>query len=103
MIRRLLAVSSNRDVNLQRILEHEVSAVLFAIFHDDGSMRKSVKSDLAKKLESNFEELQSLPQEEISTAYIIDCMALLQALPSSSFTSFNDLAKIVLQRILFFT
>ena len=51
MIRRLLAVSSNRDVNLQSILEHEVSAVPFAIFHDDRSMRKSVKYDLAKKLE----------------------------------------------------
>ena len=76
MFRILLAVSSNRDVKRQSILELENLSNLI----------------------SNCEELQSLPQDKIGTAYIIYGETLLQALQSSSFTSFNDHAKIVLQR-----
>jgi hypothetical protein len=48
-------------------------------------MRKTSKSDLAKKLES--------------TACIINGMALLQALDESKFDTFDGLALVVMQRI----
>ncbi len=48
LFRRLLSVSKTRDIDLQKVLEHGLAA---ALFNDDGTMRKTNKSDLAKKLE----------------------------------------------------
>ena len=55
-------------------------------------MRKTTKADLAKKLEFNCDEIQALTvSRDIHTAYIIDGVALLQALDESKFDTFNDL------------
>jgi hypothetical protein len=75
-------VSKKRDVSLETVLEHELATVPPALFHDDGSMRKTVKSDLAKKLEASCEEVHSL-SSGVTTAYVIDGMALLQCLKES--------------------
>ena len=99
LFRRLLAVSKQREVDLHKVLEHELAAVPPALFHDDGTMRKSTKSDLAKKLEAGCDEVHTLPKIHGNSAYIIDGMAMLQALHESSFQSFDDLGKIILQRI----
>ena len=96
LFRRLLAVSKTRNVSLENVLTHELAAVPPALFQDDGSMRKTTKADLAKKLESNCEELNVLPPERPnSTAYIIDGMAFVQGLKESQFITFNDLANVV--------
>ena len=50
LFRRLLAVSKQRDVNLEQVLSHELAPVPPSIFNDDGTMRKTTKTDLAKKL-----------------------------------------------------
>ena len=63
-------------------------------------MRKTTKADLAKKLESNCDEFQVLAvSNDNHFAYIIDGMALLQALDESKFDTFNDLGLVVMQRI----
>ena len=49
LFRYLLAVTKTRDIYLQKVLEH--ADVPPAIFNDGGKMRKTNKSDLAKKLE----------------------------------------------------
>ena len=49
--RRLLGVSKSRDVDLRKVLQYELAAVPPALFHGDGTMRKTNKADLAKKLE----------------------------------------------------
>ena len=47
---RLLAVSKQRDVNLEQVLSHELAPVPHSLFNDDGTMRKTTKADLANTL-----------------------------------------------------
>ena len=82
------------------MLTHELAPVTPSLFNDDGTMRKTSKADLAKKLESNCDEIQVLgDSDEHDTACIIDGMALLQALDDSRFDTFDDLGLVVMQRI----
>jgi len=82
------------------VLTHELAPVPPSLFNDDGTMRKTSKADLAKKLESNCDEIQVLgDSDEHDTACIIDGMALLQALDDSRFDTFDDLGLVVMQRI----
>ena len=53
LFRRLLGVSKSRDVDMRKVLQYELAAIPPALFHGDGTMRKTNKADLAKKLESN--------------------------------------------------
>ena len=70
-----------------------------SLFYDDGSMRKTTKADLAKKLESVIEDTQQLPNVEEPSAYIIDGMALLQSLHDSGFRTVNELGECVWKKI----
>ena len=99
LFRRLLAVSKQREVSLETVMSHELAAVPPSLFYDDGSMRKTTKADLAKKLEAVTEEIQQLPNVAEPSAYIIDGMALLQSLNDSGFQTFNDLAECVWKKI----
>ena len=100
LFRRLLAVSKQRDVNLEQVLSHELAPVPPSLFNDDGTTRKTAKAELAKKLESNCDEIQVLAvSHDNHTAYIIHGMALLQALDESKFDTFNDLGLVVMQII----
>ena len=100
LFRRLLAVSKQRDVSLEEVLTHELAPVPPSLFNDDGTMRKTTKADLAKKLESNCDEIQVLEEtDDRHTAYIIDGMALLQAMDESKFDTFDDFGLVVMQRI----
>ena len=76
---RMLVVSKFRDINLETVLKYELATVPPSLFHDDGMMKKAVKSDLTKRLEENCTVLQTLPLA-VNTAYIIDGIALLQSL-----------------------
>lgn len=106
LFRRLLAVSQSRNVDLRKVLCYELAAVPPALFHEYGSMRKTAKADLTKKLEANCADvLAELPQisaihEPTSSAYIIDGMAMIQSLDENHFTTFQDLATIVQKRLL---
>ena len=71
LFRRLLAVSKHRDINLEKVLEHELAAIPPSLFNEDGTLRKTIKSDLVKKLESVCGEVHSRPTFA-SIAYIID-------------------------------
>ena len=96
LFRRLLAVSKQRHVNLEQVLSHELAPVPPSLFNDDGTMRKTTKAELANKLESNCDEIQVLAvSHDNHTAYIIDGMALLQALDESKFDTFNYLGLVM--------
>ncbi len=99
LFRRLLAVSKQREVSMETVMSHELAAVPPSLFYDDGSMRKTTKADLAKKLEAVVEETQQLPNVKEPSAYIIDGMALLQSLNDSAFQTFNDLGECVWKKI----
>ena len=100
LFRRLLAVSKKRDVSLEQVLTHELAPVPPSLFNNDGTMQKTNKADLAKKLEANCEEVQVLePSDQHDTAYVIDGMALLQALDEAQFDTFDDLGRTIMQKI----
>lgn len=89
---------------MRKVLSYELAAVPPSMFHDDGSVRKTNKADLAKKLEANMDEILVLPSQNSPTssqsaAYLIDGMAMCQAMNENHFKTFNDLGKMVLDRI----
>ena len=89
---RLQAEAKQIDDNLEQVFSHELAPVTPSLFNDGGTMQKTTKADLAKKLESNCYDIQALAvSHDKHTAYIIDGMALLQALDESKFDTFNDL------------
>lgn len=104
LFRRLLAVANNRDIDMKEVLQHELASVPPALFHDDGSMRKTNKAELAKKLESLTDEVNELPIQPApstkSTAYIIDGMAMIQALNEAHFKTFDELGSVVLKQVM---
>ena len=102
LFRRLFAISQQRDIDLRTVLQYELVAVPPSLFNADG-FRKTVKSDLAKCLESNCEEVHQLsPPDSTSstTLYVIDGMAMVQSLNESQFQTFNDLGELVLRKIM---
>ena len=81
LFRHLFVISQQRDIDLRTVLQYELAAVPSALFNADGSMRKTVKSDLAKCLESNCEEFHWLSSPDSTsnvTIYTIDGMAMVQ-------------------------
>ena len=57
-----------------------------SMFHEDGTMRKSCKSDLVKQFENEISPVLSL------TTYIRDGMALVQCMDAKKHRTFGDLA-----------
>lgn len=100
LFRRLLCVARHREINLKDVLSHELTPVPPALFHDDGSMRKVTKSDLATKLEECVEKETVLEKAaHTPTAYIIDGMSLVQGVNEAHFETFDDLGQIILKRL----
>ena len=61
LFRRLFAISQQRDIDLRTVLQYELTAVPPSLFNADSSMRKTVKSDLAKCLESTAKKFTNFP------------------------------------------
>ena len=62
------------------------------MFHEDGTMRKSCKSDLVKQFENEVSPVLSLPDFDTSlTTYIRDGMALVQCMDAKKHRTFGDL------------
>ena len=101
LFRRLLSVAKHREIDLREVLSFELTPVPPALFHNDGTMRKSVKSDLAHKLEETVpQETEMKTKCSISTAYIIDGMAFLQSMNESLFKTFDDLGEVVIKKLI---
>jgi len=101
LFRRLLAVSKYREIDMREVLQYELAGVPTSMFHDDGKMRKTKKSDLADKLEENGPEIVVLPPASVNTdAYLIDGMAMIQGLNDNHFKTFDDVGKLVLKRLI---
>jgi len=101
--RRLLAVSKNCDVDMRKVLLYELAEVPPSMFHDDGCIRKTNKSDLAKKLEANADEMLALPHQDSptslqSSAYLIDGIAMCQALNQNHFKTSDEPGNVVRKR-----
>ena len=69
LFRRLLAVSKLRAIDLRDVLKYELTAVSPALFNDDGTLRKTSKGELAKKVEPVCNEVHVL----CCTSHSVDC------------------------------
>ncbi|CAG9760430.1 unnamed protein product [Ceutorhynchus assimilis] len=94
MFRRIICAARFQEMDLSNILSYELSSVPASLFHEDGSMRKTTKSDLAKKLES-FTEIITTINTNVNS-YVIDGMVLIREVNLSSITTFNDFGRMFL-------
>lgn len=78
----------------KKVLEHELTVVPPSLFNDDGTMRKTMKSELAKKLEEPCLPVHTLSPGK-RTAYLTDGMALLQGLNETPFSTFRDIGLLI--------
>ena len=70
------------------------------MFHEDGTMRKSCKSDLVKQFENEVCPVLSLPDFDTSlTTYIRDGMALVQCMDAKKHITFGDLATVYCRQL----
>ena len=94
VFRRALALANCRnDVTVDKVLSYPIGPIPTAIFHDDGTMRKTCKVDLAHQLEQDVLVSPALPIFDISkTTYIRDGMALLQSVDTNKDRNCGELA-----------
>ena len=77
---------------IDNILSHPVGPIPVSMFHEDGTMRKSCKSDVEKQFENEDSPVLSLPDFDPSlTTYIGDGMALVQCMDAKKHRTFGDL------------
>ena len=85
VFRRALTLANCRqDVTLETVLSHPVGPVPASMFHDDGTMRKCVKADLAHGLEDGVNSLVELNNTNKDLSVLIrDAKAIIQATQAS--------------------
>ena len=95
VFRRALTLTKFReDVSVERVLSYPIGPVPTSFFHDDGTMRKCNKSDIAKELESVAGSVSSFSQFNLSSTVLIrDGMNLIESIGVSRISTFGDLAK----------
>ena len=90
---RLLIASRSRDIDLREVLKYELDSVPCALAHPDGSLRKTTKSVFLGILEEQVQALPRLPVDDrMSTAYVIDGMAVVQMMKNAGSVTFGELA-----------
>ena len=82
------------------MLKYELDSVPCALAHPDGSLRKTTKSVFLGILEEQVQALPRLPVDDrISTAYVIDGMAVVQMMKNAGSATFGELANRYFQLI----
>ena len=102
VFRRALKVAQVRhDVTMKSVLSQPVTSIPTSLFNEDGTFRKTTKSDLIHELESKVESLHldNTPIIYDHHVYIRDGMAELQSMGGHHHT-FEDLAKSYLTKLL---
>ena len=99
IFRRALVLASSRDdVTVENVLSFPIGPIPMSLFHDDGTMMKTCKADLAHQLENEVSAIGTLPPFNPSlTCLIRNGMALFQALNVKLYKTFGDLASAFLK------
>eukprot|EP00058_Branchiostoma_floridae_P022022 XP_002607512.1 hypothetical protein BRAFLDRAFT_69943 [Branchiostoma floridae] len=92
LLGRLVIAARSRQIDLKDVLKYELCAIPLSITHADGSLRKPNKSLLLAELEKDIEAHPRLPPSDMSTAYIIDGIAMVQSVQTGGASFFGDLA-----------
>ena len=73
-----MIVANVREVNIREVLAYELSLVPCSLAHNDESLRKATKCDLASALEDGINSLARLPVLASFVVFIVDGMTLIQ-------------------------
>jgi hypothetical protein len=65
MFRRILSAARHRDLDFSNLLKYELTTVPSSLFFEDGSMRKSPKAELGKKIKSFCQPLFEIKEDSI--------------------------------------
>ena len=88
----MIVIAESRSLSMKDVLSHPLGPLPWSLASTDGSLRKTNKSALARKLESNIPPAESIPRP---CATIIDCMSLVQKLKGDQKT-FSEVADTLL-------
>ena len=84
----MIVIAESRSLSMKDVLSHPLGPLPWSLASTDGSLRKTNKSALARKLESNIPPAESIPRP---CATIIDGMSLVQKLKGDQKT-FSEVA-----------
>lgn len=87
----MIVIAEARKLSIKEVLKHPLGPIPWSLATPDGSLRKTTKSTLAKELQKNVPEVESMQQ----SACIIDGMAMVQKV-KGDLKTFADIADSVL-------
>ena len=93
---RLLIIQRSRSIDLEKVLNFELSPYPLSLCHLDGTMTKTVKSMLFACLAEKIPQLTSVPQ---NTQSIYDGMVLFHKLPKTIET-FGEISDYIIRKVL---
>ncbi len=93
---KMILIANNRELNLENVLNHPLGPLPWSLANGDGSMKKTAKARLAKKLEALINPAEVI---EKPSACIIDAMSVVQKCPGEGKT-FAQIGKDVLNTCL---
>lgn len=97
---RLCVVSQARHIEFEKVFCYSLSELPLSLTCSDGSMAKTVKSQLLHTLEIDIPDSQVRVKHLAAPALIFDTMAIAQALPKSSLPgTFKALAEFTLNKL----
>ncbi|CAC5356829.1 unnamed protein product [Mytilus coruscus] len=101
VFRRALSLTKCRDdVSVETVLSYPICPIPIALLHDDGTMRKTNKSDLAHELDNLVESVPNIPPfDHSATVLIRDGMSLVQSFDVERMSTFGDLAKSYIMQV----
>ena len=92
----MILVAENRELDMKEVLSHPLGPLPWSLAYGDGSIRKTIKSVLAKELMKTITAPEVIP---VDRATIIDGMGLIQKMKPTDKT-FSELAMSVLSQVI---
>ena len=90
----MILIGQTRKLHTKDVLSHRLGPIPWALANPEGTMRKTSKAALAKRLKKDSSPVQSIPE---NSACVIDGMALVQKLMvDSNHMSFAEVSKAIL-------
>ncbi len=89
------------DVTAESVFSHPVGSVPSALFHDDGSIRKTKRSNCGEVLEGLVSKQTQLPPfDKDIYVFIREAMGIIQTMNGNNFNTFGQLGQNYLQYLL---
>ena len=103
VVQKQLAIARVRGYDAQEILTYDLFKTSYLFSDEDGLMKKPTKHDLVKELESNITAVDYIAPTHwtgVPIGYIVDVMAYVRKLKTSSMNTFGELCNQLLSMIL---